>query len=403
MRTTFVIAALASIVLSALPAHGEDKKTSQVLRPEVYDRLAKAQKALGDNKTQLAEELAKKLMKRMRLTEYETAVVKQTLGYIYAQQEKVKLAAKTLQETYNLQALPEQTQTAMLYTIGQLHMAAKNYKAAVKAFEIWLSRAQNPKGQAFYTVAAAYYQLENYRKTASYGERALKGTKKPKDNLLQLLLASYVELKQYKPAIRIISILVERHPERKNNWLQLSAMYAETGDEKRALAVLMLAHQAGLLNKPEEYVQLAQRMLSEELPYEAGQLLEASLKTGPLKMNAEVAKLVATAWLQSRNSEKAAPALKDAAELAKDGELYVRLAQLELEREKWKAAISASQKALKMGGLKSRGDVHLLAGIAHVRLGHQDQALKAFEQASKDASSKRVAQGWIKFLSSSSP
>ena len=394
--------ALLALVWTTHDVYAEEKKTNFVCRPQVYDRLVKAQKALQENKYKEAEELAKKIERRMRLNDHEKALVMQTLGYIYAGQEKLEKAAKTLEACYNLHSLPEATQVSMLYSIGQLYMGAKKYKLAVRVFDIWLSKAKNPKAEALYTVGAANYQSKNYRAAIKHCERAMKLAKRPKDALLQLLLSSYVEVKNYRSAARILMIIVERHPERKNNWLQLAAMYSELDDEKRALAVMELAKEAGVLKKSEEFIQLGQRLIAEENPFEAGQLLESSLKEGSVQNNADVAKLLATAWLQSRDVDKAVPALDAAAKLAKDGELYVRLAQLELERERFKQAISASEKALKKGGIGKRGQVHLLVGIAQVRLGNQSKALKAFERAAKEDSTRRSALGWIKFLKESS-
>ena len=403
MRYLIFIAGIVAVLASAHLGHAEEeeKKNRFVCRPEVYKRLVKAQKLLQENKYVEAEAAAKLVQRRSRLNDHENALVMQTLGYIYAGQEKLVLAAQTLEKTYDLHALPAATQVSMLFNIGQIYMAAKKFRPAVKTFDVWLTKAINPKEQALYTVAAANYQIKAYKATIRHGERALKTTRKPKDSLLQLLLSSYVELKQYKSAIRILKLLVGRHPDKRNNWLQLAALYSQTGDEKRALAVMELAKSMGVLKKSDEIVQLSQRLLAEEIPFEAAKLLENSVKEGAVKMNAETAKLVATAWLQSRNLEKAAPALRSAAELAKDGELYVRLAQLELERERWKQAISASEKALKKGGIDNRGQVHLLIGIAQVRSGDEGRARQAFERASKERSSRKSALGWIKFLAAS--
>ncbi|MEO1334295.1 MAG: tetratricopeptide repeat protein, partial [Myxococcota bacterium] len=357
MHYRVITTAVLLSIVGAGSAHAqeeEEKKQNFVCRPQVYDRLVKAQKALSENNYKDAEEKALKIQRRIRLNDHEKALVMQTLGYIYAGQERLKLAAKTLTECYDLHSLPAATQVSMLFNIGQIHMANKDFKSAVRVFNVWLTKAKKPKPSALYTIAAANYQIKDFKAAIRHSEAALKQTKKPKDALLQLLLSAYVETKKYRSAIRIISIIVERHPDRKNNWLQLAALYGEVGDEKRALAVMELAKDAGALKKSDEYVQLSQRLLAEEIPWEAAKLLETSMKDGTVETNADNSKLIATAWLQSRNLDKAAPALEAAAKLAKDGDLYVRLAQLELERERWKQAISASEKALKKGGLKSK-------------------------------------------------
>ena len=361
----------------------------------------KAQNALRENKFKDGIKAAKALQSRGRLNKHEQALVLQTLGYLYAGQEKLDLAAKTLQECWDLKSLPKATQDGILYNIGQIYMAQEKPKQAVKAFDVWLQTAAKPSNSALYTIAAANYQIKRYRKAVQLGERAVKtGKRKPTDGLLQLLLSCYVELKQYRPAIRVMSTLLKRHPERRNSWIQLAAMYSQVNDDKRALAVMELAYRAGVLEKKTDFIQLGQRLLSEEIPFKAGKVLQTALKDGKIERNAESTKLIATAWVQSRDTDKAAPALNAAGKLAKDGELYYRLAQLELERENWKKAVSAAEKAIKKGGLKSKGQVYLLIGISHLRDGNLDSSRKAFERASKQKGTERPAKSWIKFLAS---
>ena len=400
MRSSILISSIIVALLGANPVlaqEEEEEKQSFTCRPEIYARLVKAQEALNKSEYKKAEDLAQRVGRRRRLNKHEQALVLQTQGYIYAGQERLKLAAKTLQECWDLKSLPKATQLGILYVIGQLHMANKEPKKAVKTFDQWLKDAKNPRPDALYTIAAANYQIKDYKAAIRHGERAVKAAKKPKDALLQLVLACHIELKNWKRSAQIISIMIARKPEKKNNWIQLAAIYSEMNDEKRALAVMELAFEAGVLEKSGEYVQVAQRLLSEDVPQEAGVLLEKHLKDGKIEMNASNAKLLATAWVQSRDADKAVPALGQAAKLADDGELYVRLAQVELERENWKEAVAASEKALKKG-VKSRGQVHLLVGIAEVRAGNDSKAIKAFERAKKDESTRRAAMGWIKFI-----
>jgi tetratricopeptide (TPR) repeat protein len=130
-------------------------------------------------------------------------------------------------------------------------------------------------------------------------------------------------------------------------------------------------------------------------------MLEAALREGKLERDAKVAKTIGLAWFVAREHERAKEALSDAATLAEDGQLYVRLAQLNIERESWAEAAAAGRKALRKGGLDSPGKVHLLVGIAEARRGRKAAARKAFRAAAKSPKTRRSAEGWMKFLSSS--
>lgn len=394
-----VVAALSSSSPSSF-AQEEEDRNQYVMRPEVYERLSKAQEALKDNKFDQAIAELDRIMRRSRPNPYEKALSLQTLGYVYAGQNKLTKAAETLSEAHALQALPQATQNSLLYNIGQIHLAAQNYTQSVTAFDAWIAVSGKPGTDALYTVAAANYQAKKYNRATYYGEQALRSTNKPKDSLLQLLLSAYVEQKRYAPATGILKKLIERDPSRKNDWLQLSAMYAQLNKEKRALAVLQLAHEAGVLKRSDEIIQLAQRLLAEEIPHSAGRLLEQAFKQKSIPVNAETTRMLATAWYQARDMEKAPPAMERAAKLASDGELFVRLAQIHLEAERYAQAVKAGNDALSKGKLKNVGQVHVLVGIAHVRQGNNARAKRAFEKASKFKASRASAQGWLKFLSS---
>ncbi len=395
------------LVVSSMPAHvraeEEEKEkfdNQYTMRPEVYERLNKAQEALKDNKYETAISELDRILRRMRPNPYEKALSLQTLGYVYANQEKLKEAAETLAECHALNALPPSTQISLMYNIGQLHLAAQNYALAVAAFDAWIAESKNPNATSLYTVAAANYQAKKYQRATYYGERAMKATKKPKDSLLQLLLSAYVEQKRYRPAAKILTQLIERRPDSRNNWLQLAAMYAQLGEEKKALAVMQLAHEAKLLNRGDEIVQLAQRFLAEEIPLAAAKLLEEAMKQGTVPKNPRTTRMLATAWYQARDNKRAAPAMERAAKLAKDGDLYFRLAQIHMQEEQWSQAASACEKALAKGGLPSPGQVHLLMGIALVRQNKNAHAKRAFTKASQFSAVKGPAKGWLKFLSS---
>ncbi|MEL6187556.1 MAG: hypothetical protein AAFU79_23300, partial [Myxococcota bacterium] len=166
----------------------------------------------------------------------------------------------------------------------------------------------------------------------------------------------------------------------------------------RALAVMKLAYDAGVLEKREDYVQLAQRYQAEDIPLTAAEvLLDASSKK-KVQQDAEVSKIIAESLFVARDDKRAAPALAKAARVAKNGEMYMRLAQLQIENEEWAKAVEASQKAISKGGLKSNGQAHLLIGIAESRRGRSAAAKQAFTKAAKSSDTKRSAEGWLKFL-----
>jgi hypothetical protein len=74
------------------------------------------------------------------------------------------------------------------------------------------------------------------------------------------------------------------------------------------------------------------------------------------------------------------------------------LARLHIERETWKPAATALNKALSRGGLAEPGNAYLLQGIAHYESAHRQLAREAFEQARRFDKVRDNARQWLAYL-----
>jgi len=90
--------------------------------------------------------------------------------------------------------------------------------------------------------------------------------------------------------------------------------------------------------------------------------------------------------------------MRKAAELAKNGELYVRLSQIYLEEEEWVNARKALELAIEKGDLKDPGNAQLLLGITHFNEKHYDSAKKAFQLALRSDKVSGSARSWLEHV-----
>jgi tetratricopeptide (TPR) repeat protein len=155
------------------------------------------------------------------------------------------------------------------------------------------------------------------------------------------------------------------------------------------------AYEEGYLDEHRELVNLARLYLHNDIPYEAAKVLQKGMESGFVEQNAESWKLLADSFLQARERESAVAPLARAAELSEDGGLYVRLAQLEIDTERWGEARSALEAALAKGGLADTGNVYLLLGVANLREGRNAEARRAFTAAQKYEKTKGAAAEWL--------
>ena len=84
-----------------------------------------------------------------------------------------------------------------------------------------------------------------------------------------------------------------------------------------------------------------------------------------------------------------------AAELSDDGNLYVRLGQVHIQREEWGDAAQMLRRALDKGDLRDQGNAVLLVGIALYNDSKSAEARRYFARARKYEDTRVEADRWI--------
>jgi tetratricopeptide (TPR) repeat protein len=373
----------------------EKRKRSQHAVGEwAYKKLSESHELLADEKWAEALALMNEMSQRKRLNPHEQALMWQTYAYIQSSQQKYKQATESFEKCLALDALPEAAALNTQYNLGQLYMSIERYDTAAKTLEDWLSKVENPAGSAYYLLAMAHVQNEDFARALPHARSAVARAKEPVESWLQLLLSLEFELKHYRKVADILEVLVTHFPS-KTYYLQLSAIYNELDREKRSLAVLELAYVQDLLDRESELLNLAQLYLFHDVPYRAAHVLEKGLGEKRIDDEADNWELLGNAWLQAREYDRVIAPLGRAAKLSEDGDIYLRLAQVHMERDEFSEALAALENAFAKGGLEEPGRAYLLLGITHSGAKRYSSARKAFNQAQKYEKSRKEARQWI--------
>ncbi|BAO43018.1 tetratricopeptide repeat protein [Thiolapillus brandeum] len=368
------------------------------LSERTYKRLTTIQELMGDNKYKEALKRLDELLPRVRKNGYEYATVMQTYGFAYAAQEQYRKAIKAFNESLNTEALPDQVQQSMRYNLAQLYAAANDWKSAARAYEQWLASAEKPSADSYAFGATIYAQLKDYKKAIPKIRKAIGLASKPRENWYQLLLSMLYQQKQYSEAAKVLETMVAYWPDKKQYWNQLSGVYFTLKKNRRALAVLELAHKQGFLKKERELMNLVNMYLLQGIPYKAAKILDAEMKAGRIPRTGKNLQKLGEAWMRAKETDEALHELQAAAEAQEKGILYLRLAQLYTDKENWKKVIDLSNKALAAGGLKNPGDAYMLKGMAQYESGRKRGALVSFSKALKYKKSKHQAGQWIRHI-----
>jgi tetratricopeptide (TPR) repeat protein len=368
-----------------------DQRTGEVLNEAIeflgMDKYDEAQAVLGE-------------LQLDRLSPYERGRVEQILANIEYSKDNYPASRAHMQAAIDSGGLNVQEMDQMAFQIAQMFMAEENWTEGAKAMEAWISSAAAPNSSAYYLLAVAYYQMENFDKSLPNAQKAVDLTEVPQETWLQLLQALLLQKEDYAGAEKVLKQIINLYPEKKTYWVQLSSVYAALDDLENALTIMQLANHAGLLNESSDFLRLAELMTAQNTPVRAANLLTDKIDSGVIEGNLKVYEQLSNSWIAAREYRKALPVLDQAAELDDNGELFVRIGDVNIQLEEWDAAVSAYGKALDKGGLKDTGTVHLMLGIANYNQEKFDEAKRWFERAASSEKNARNARAYLQLIES---
>jgi tetratricopeptide (TPR) repeat protein len=398
-RKILCTAALALLVsLPTTSARADAKSKSTGIRKPVAEKLLAAYELMQDEKYDASLELVDALAQRRRLKPPEIAQIHRFRGYIFVNQGKSEQAAAEFEKSLAQKALDPDAEQVMLYSLAQIYTQLGRYDRALELIDGWFRAEQNPKPDAWYLKAMILVQQEKFADAVEPAKRAIEQSPEPRESWVALLVVIYSQLKDYPNVAATLERLIAISPGKQQYWVQLAAVQKHLEREANALATMQLAHEADLLRDDKELRQLARLLFLRQQPFECAQVIEMGIDSGVVKPDAEAYRLMSNCYIAARDNEKALEPLAKAGELASDGDMYMLLGQMYLQRERYAPAIDALEKALAKSKPDQRGSVQLLLGVAQLGSDRFDDAERAFRVASGDEKVRRAAESYLTFL-----
>jgi tetratricopeptide (TPR) repeat protein len=293
--------------------------------------------------------------------------------------------------------LSVEVENKVRFNKAQIYGSLQQWDKVIAALDEWFRYVRTPAPVSYYLLGIAYYQLDKLDLAISNTEKAIELANPPAEGWLQFLAALHIQKENHRAAAPILEQLVLRFP-KKSYWLQLSLVYGSINTTKHSLAVQELAYHQGLLTEDQDLRRLARSYVYHDLPYPAAKVLEKGIEQGVIQKDVGVYELIANSWIAAREYDRALPPLRQAAELSKDGKLFVRLGQVYLQREEWIEAAEALGQGLQKGGLENPGSANLMQGIAWYNANRIPDAHASFVRAQGHASTRAEADRWITYL-----
>ncbi len=405
-------AALALAALFSLPAlqpaqaklrqESQPEAGSEAATPVMKPRTARIFGRVRDGLQAQQYAEAKRELERLhveKLNRYERAQRLRLHGTIAYGQENNAAAIDYLNQSLAEQGLPSADQADTLFQVAQIQAVEKRWQDVIATLESWFRTVERPNSVGYFLMALSQFQLGNVDAALLPAKKAVEIAKQPQQTWLQLLLALHLTKKDYASAAPVVEQMIALYPNSgKDTWLQLSALYGATDDPARALGVLELAHRRGLLTEDRDLRRLLQLMLARGIPNRAAEIFERELAAKRIQEDSESLELLSASWILAREIPKADAPLARAAELAADGDLWVRAGQIHMLQEEWAEAASSLRKALDKGGLENAGNVQLLLGIAYYNAQKLQEARNCFAIAQRSDKTREQAQTWIEHI-----
>ena len=402
----------ASLVLSAavvgatgfVSAVAADKpKDENKVSKDLAKPLKAAQDALQAKKYSDALAKLKEAEGNPKKTPYDEHVIQVLEGSAYARTSDYPDAEKAF-EAQATDGFTDATDLPRIVkAVAQINYQLKNYD---KAIDFGNRAIKNGYGdeEINVIVGQSYYLKGDYKGTLKFLEPLVDGDIKagrtPKDQQLQLVMSSCVKIEDADCTTKALEKLVTYYPKPdywKDLLYTLQQDKTQTQSDKNTLQLYRLMSEVDVLARPDDYTEMAQLAMEQGSPGEAQHILEKGFQKGIFtdkRTQDKNQRLLDQAKKAAVADQATLPKIEKDADAASTGDKDVGVGLAYLGYQQYDKASDLLSKGLTKGGVKSEPEAHLLLGIAQLKAGHKDDAVKSFHAVKGDAALERLANLW---------
>ena len=379
--------------------------SEDVLDESVYWELTRVDAKIEEKKFDEAEKILTKWYKKnWRSRSYNKAVIARTFGFFLYQQERYDEALDKLQVSYDEKALPLVESTTLVQALAQLYVTQKK---PVKAKELLLnfidiaesSSKPVPGIHNIYALTALVYATEkNFDLAYSYINKAIALSSVFREDWYQLKFAIEYNKKDFIAAEGSAKILLLNKPDKKMYYVQLSAIYNVLEKYDLSLATMEVSYMKGMLDKPEEFTNLASFYLYRNNPVMSANVLESAISNENIIFTKANAKLLADSWLYAKERSRSLSVLEDSLVTnPNDLKLAKQYVDIAFSAFQWADVVKGIDRIKKLN-IEEDGKYKIMQGIAYFELNQFANAKSAFASVSKSDKYKDSGSAWLEYI-----
>lgn len=376
------------------PKQQNSPKAGKLIK-EAHDDLTAKKFSEGIAKLREAEGTAGK-------NAYDQHTINDLLGYAYAHTNDYAGAAKAWEAELDDGFTSQAEENAHIRALAEIYYQLKNYDKAIeygqRAIKGGFGVAETPK-----LVGQAYYLKGDWKGTLKFEEglvdAAIKSGSSPSSDSLQFVLSSCVKLEDTACQTRALEKLVTYYP-KPDYWANLlfGLMKETAASDANTLEVYRLMADVDVLKSADQYSEMAQLAQDAGSPGEAVRILQRGFEKNVFteqRAKEKNQRLLEKAKQASANDQATLDKALKEADASPTGGKNSGMGVAYLSYAQYDKAVDQLNKAVTKGSLRNPAETQLLLGIADLKAGHKEDAVKAFKAVKGDPVLERLASLWI--------
>ena len=338
-------------------------------------------------------------------SKYAQALALQGIANMKYNDGDVKGAITTLKQALDIGVMPNDTYFQLKYMYTQFLVADEQYAQALQSLQEWRNEGKKETADSYGLEGNIDYRLEKYPEAiAAITKAKSMPDAKPQGSWDQILAASYAETGQGDKAAELASAELAKNPNDPTALNNAASALIQAQKYPEAIALMEKGRAAGAFKDEKQYVNLAKVYLIDGQEHgdrqegnasKAAAVLEDGLAKGVVKPSAEVYKLQGDAAITGGNEAAALAAYQKAAPLAKDGEITLSIARLQLSKNQYAAAEKSATDAISKG-VQHKGQAYMLRAEAKRGQKNKQGAIADMKLAAQDPETSAKANAWLK-------
>ncbi len=404
MKKVLIFAALGAAVTlgGVMSAIADDAAPSS--KPQVSIAAGKdlqaAQKALAGRRYDEVLADLDKVKANPKKNDYDEYLMNLFYYTAYAGQKKYQQAVASLEAIMASKYLPASELKQRLVQATLLEYQIPNYDKTIE-YGTRVLKEGSGNAQIETVVAQSYYLKNDFKDTDRFVrgmvEAQIKAGQSPSEEVLLMGQSSAMKLNDDRSVSRWTELLVTYHPKPEYWQNLLHGLYGEKLTDRQTLQVHRLAADVGALKRGSDFAEMAQLALDVGAPGEAVSTLTkgfaANVFTVPADKNRNQ-HLLDSAKKQVAADQPALPKTEADATAAPTGDRLVGVGMAYFGNGDYAKATKDLSAGLAKGVSKDAADARLSLGIAQLKAGDKDGAVKTFRQIKEDPVSERLAVLW---------